>query len=253
MTLRVVAWNYLLIAPHALLLGVFLLLLRDRAYRRFPAFFLYVIAEVLQFGVLYTILQWPSATGMDYAIAYTSGLAVSTALRFGVIHEIFAEMFRNYPALDRFGKPLIRWVAVGLLLGGLLLAVYTQSSNSTQLLFVVRVLDRTASILQCGLLLGLFAFSSYLGLSWRSRVFGVALGLGLFASVELIASAVRSETGFVYNTFLNYLTMGTYHICVLIWGFYLLAPERSSQYALKTLPEHDLDSWNQELQRLLRQ
>jgi hypothetical protein len=32
--------------------------------------------------------------------------------------------------------------------------------------------------------------------------------------------------------------------------FYLLAPERVAQYTLKTLPENDLEVWNQELRRL---
>jgi hypothetical protein len=117
----------------------------------------------------------------------------------------------------------------------------------------MHVLERTASILQCGLLVLIFALASFLNLSFRSYVFGIALGLGIFSSVELAASAIRAEIGSAYNGLLDYFIMATYHCCVLIWAFYLWVPERSSQYALKVLPQSDLDNWNKELQRLLKQ
>lgn len=117
----------------------------------------------------------------------------------------------------------------------------------------MHVLDRAANILQCGLLIGLFLLSSYLGLSWRSYIFGIALGVGIIASVALAVSAIQSQVGYTYNVYLNYLTMVTYHCSVLIWMFYLLAPERSAQYTVKPTPEIDLESWNQELQRLIHQ
>jgi hypothetical protein len=251
MTLRVLFWNYLLIAPRLLLVLVFLALLRHRRYRQFPMFFAYVVSDFVQAAVLLPMI-FLHFRGHIYATAFFSGLVVSTALRFGIIQEIFAHMFRNYAVLHRWGKPLFRWVTVGLLLLGLALAAYLGGHDTKPLESMAHVLDLAASILQCGLLFGLFFFSSYLGLSWRSYLFGIAFGLGVFASANLVAAAIRSQTGFVYNTALNYFTMGTYQCCVLVWVFYLLAPERVTQYTLKTLPENDLEVWNQELQRLSR-
>jgi hypothetical protein len=76
--------------------------------------------------------------------------------------------------------------------------------------------------------------------------------LGVFASVELATSAMRLYV--VPSTrFFDFLTMGSYHCCVLVWMFYLLAPERSPQYTVKALPNHELDLWNKELKRLLQQ
>ncbi len=250
MTLRVLFWNYLLIAPRLLLVVVFIALLRHRLYRQFPMFFAFVVADFVQAAVLLPMIFSHFSRSDIYATAFYSGLVVSTALRFGIIHEIFAHMFRDYAVLHRLGKPLFRWVTVGLLLVGLAVAAYQGGHDARPLTSLVHVLDLAASILQCGLLLGLFFFSSYLGLSWRSYLFGIALGLGAFASANLVAAAIRSQTGFLYNNPLNYFTMGTYQGCVLVWVFYLLAPERVAQYALKTLPENDLEVWNQELRRL---
>ena len=251
MTLRVLLWNYLLIVPHLLVVVVFIALLRRRLYRQFPMFFAYIVGEIVQAAIILPMIYFRSTTGDEYAIAYYVALAVSTALRFGIIHEVFAHMFRNYTALSRFGKPLFRWATVGLLLAGLALAASAGGHDPRRLMSIVHVLHRAASILQCGLLIGLFFFSSYLGLSWRSYIFGIALGVGAVASGDLIAAAIRSQTGYTYNVFLNYFTMGIYHCSVVVWIFYLLAPERISQYNLKTLPENDLELWNQELRRLL--
>ncbi|HEY7615593.1 MAG TPA: hypothetical protein VH744_02225 [Terriglobales bacterium] len=253
MTLASVLWYYLLIAPHVLLLGIVVALLRQRLYRSFPIFLAYTAYEIVLFGVALVMILSPAATGSHYAATYAIGTAGSTVLRFGIIHEVFAHLFRNYSAIMYLGKPIFRWATVGTLLAALSLAVYTGGNDLDRLMLVVRLLDRTASILQCGLLVGLFLFASYLGLSWRNHVFGIALGLGIFASVELAASAIRSHTGFEYNALLNYVTMATYHVCVLIWLFYLWVPERSPQYAVKTLPEHDLETWNNELRRLIQQ
>ena len=251
MTLEQVLWYYLWIAPHLLLALVLAALIRRRLYRQFPIFLAYIASEIVQFVVLFAMLRVRSVSAEQYATAYSIGLALSTALRFGIIYEICAHLFRNYGVLNRFGKPLFRWTAVALLLAGLGLGVYAGGRDSIRIIAIIPVLERAASILQCGLVAGMFLFSSYLGLSWRSYIFGIALGLGIFDSVELAASAIRAETGHAYARPLDLLVMATFHCCVLIWSFYLWAPERSSQYALKVLPETDAESWNQELQRLL--
>jgi hypothetical protein len=255
MTLHLFVY-YLMVVPH-LLLGVVLIgLLRNKVYRQFPIFLAYVVVEIVQFfAVLFPLVLMRATTGNTYAIGYSASLALSTLLRFGIIYEIFNHLFRNYKALNRFGRPMFRWAMVGLFLAAIAVAAYAGGNDFNHFIYVVRVLDRTASIMQCGLMLGLFLFSAYLGLSWRSHVFGIALGMGIFASVELAASAFLSQTGYTYTTYVNYVTMGTYHLCVLIWAFYLLAPERSPRYKVKvkTVPEHDLESWNRELQRFIHQ
>jgi hypothetical protein len=243
---------YLMIAPHALLLGILVAIVRRGTYKRFPVFLAYIATEIIQFIVLFTMYASPSVTASQYAWGYALGLALSTAIRFGIIQELFAYLFRNYAASKYFGKPLFRWMTVGLLLGALGLTFYAGGDNFDRLLFTVHALDRAASILQCGLLLGLFLFSAYLGLSWRNHAFGIALGLGVFASIQLVAAAIRAQTGFAYSRSLDYLTMGTYHVCVLVWLFYLWAPEPSVQYAVRSVPDHDLELWNKELQRLIK-
>jgi hypothetical protein len=253
MSWQIALSDYLIVAPHLLLGGVIVLFCRKRLYTQFPLFFAYTIAEMLQFAVLFPMLRIRSVTGWQYTFAYWIGMSVSAALRFGVIHEIFSHVFHNYRSISSYGRPAFRWLTVGLVGVTLLLAMYTGVNGLDRLASVVYLLDRAASITQCVLLVALFFLASFLGLSLRSHVFGIALGLGVFASVELVTAAIRSQVGYAGSTAVNFLLMATYHVCVLLWLFYLWAPERSPQYAVKALPEHDLEDWNKELQRLIQQ
>jgi hypothetical protein len=253
MTLRVVLWHYLWITPHLLLIGVLVAIWRKKLVGQFPVFFAYVAEEVIQFLVLYPMTQMPWVSGYTYLKFDAVALTISTGLRFGVIHEIFAYTFRNYPSLSHFGKPVFRWGTAVFLMFGLLAAVFVGGNDPRRVLSIMWVLSRTASFLQCGLLLTLFLLSSYLGLSLRNKVFGVALGLGIFACVDLAVAAIRAGFGTEATTFLDYYSMAVYHVCVLVWLAYLWLPERLPQFAVKAVPEHDLESWNQELQRLIQQ
>ena len=104
MTLRVFLWHYLWIAPHLLLVGVAIGMWRQRVIRQFPIFFVYVIEEIVQFLVLYPMAVTPAVTAETYLRYEALGLGISTGLRFGIIHEIFAFTFRNYPSLSPLGS-----------------------------------------------------------------------------------------------------------------------------------------------------
>ena len=44
---------------------------------------------------------------------------------------------------------------------------------------------------QMGMVLFLISFASHLGIRWKHRSFGLALGFGFFATTELVLYAIR--------------------------------------------------------------
>lgn len=246
-------WNYLWVAPHLLQAGVAMVMIVRRLYRSFPIFFLYTGFEVLQFSLLYATYHLPElVSNQAYSEIYWAGLFGSTALRFAVIYEIFTRVFRSYPALQELGILLFRWATVVLLLVAVATAAYSPGNDTQRMFEGFTLVDRAVSLVQCGLVLFLFLFSGYFGLSWRNYVFGIALGLGIFASVDLAAAAIQAEVGPSTSGTFDLITMATYHCSVLIWLFYLLAPERAP-VRLKEVPSHNLQEWNHALERLLQQ
>jgi hypothetical protein len=247
-----ILWYYLWIAPHVLQGVILIVMVRRGLYRQFPMFLLYIGFEIWQFGVLLTTSLSSLHFGGGYFHLYSVGLVLSAAIRFAVIRELFGQLLAPYPALTGPGRSLLRGVTTVLLLVALALAASAPGNRADLLLNVTYALDRVASILQSGLLVSLFVFSRYFALSWRNQAFGIALGLGILSSVELAMSAVRLY-GVISGTVFDFAVMGTYHCCVVIWIFYFALPERVRPQALHPLPEHNLEIWNQELQRLLQQ
>src|ERR1700688_5125169 len=85
-----------------------------RLHRTFPVFFAYVIFQVLNFLVLFPIYKFGSTTAYFYA--YWISMAISLAIGFKVIHEVFLDVFRPYHTLKDLGTVLFKWAAVVMLL-----------------------------------------------------------------------------------------------------------------------------------------
>jgi hypothetical protein len=84
-------------------------------------------------------------------------------------------------------------------------------------------LERSVRVMQCGLVLFLLMFSRYLGISRRHRSFGIALGFGLFATVELLLLGLQFAK-VIDRTTLNILNMGAYDGAIVTWLVYLIVP-----------------------------
>ena len=104
--------------------------------------------------------------------------------------------------------------------------------------------------MQCGLLLFLFAFSYFSGLPWRSHALGIALGFGLFASVQMVSAAMQARLGMTNYETWRWVGMASYNCAVLVWVAYLL-PHRREVVAPAPAPA-EVKSWNQALLQLLR-
>src|ERR1700687_516015 len=95
---------YLWVAPHILLAVILVLMVRRRLYKQFPIFLLYSAFELFQFAILLAVFIHTGSLSDDrYRGAFSLGTAISAALRFGIIYEIFTEVFRNYNALSELG------------------------------------------------------------------------------------------------------------------------------------------------------
>ncbi len=221
--------------------------------REFPAFFAYTVYEAVQFVVLYSLYQSTAVTQYQYTVAWLIGSCISVALRFAVVQEIFSKVFESYPALNGFCALVFRWATVVLLLIAVVLVGWASGPDTDRVTTAYTVIDRAVSIVQGGLLVLIFLLSRFFSFPWRSYVFGITLGIGFFASVELAISAIRSHVSIgVGREFFDMFTMATYHCCVLFWVVTLLLPERAEN-RVTSVPAHNLDHWNDALQRLLQQ
>jgi hypothetical protein len=133
-------------------------------------------------------------------------------------------------------------------------AAFAPIDNPYWLIPASHILQQTVYMIECGLILFLFMFTAYFRLPWSRVAFGLALGLGISACVHLGTWAVMANGGLVnQRDVLDLVNMATFHICVLIWFYYFLVPEKNARKSSVRMPEHNLEVWNRELERLLQQ
>ncbi len=245
-------WHYLWLAPCVLLALLGFLMWRRELHKEFPAFFCYVLFEAAGGSLLYAIDVSPSTSGATYWESYLVYMILEVLIKFAVIGEISNHLLSRYVPLGRLGKRLISGIGVVLVLAATIIASYT-SSIAFWIISAARILGRSLSVVQCGLIVFLFIFAAYFRLRWQRPVLGIALGFGIMAAVSLACWALLADRIVGQRSdLLGFLNMATYHACVLVWCYCLLVPEESASTSAVFLPEHNLELWNRELERLLQ-
>ncbi len=248
-------WHYLWAAPNSLLLILCFFLWRRGIARKFPAFFAFAGLSALGNLVLYTADVLPFVSGRMYYRVDWGELTLECVLKFAVIGEIFSLLFGSYASVARLGKVLIQWLGAILVFVAAFLAAYAPKYKFAGIVFGTNLLEQSTFLIECGVLVFIFLFSSYFHLRWPRQLFGIALGLGISASVHLATWGVFTNARWPYLKLvpLVFLNMATYHLCVFVWSYYLLVPEKVPAQTPIPLPENNLALWNRELERLLQQ
>ncbi len=213
-----------------------------KSYREFRWFFAYIIAQVLQILVLYPLRNSQTA----YFYAYCITAAASLGLGFAVIHEIFVDIFRPYHTLRDLGSVLFKWAGLVMLLVAIIVSASGQALHREPLVDATMILQRSMRVVQCGLILFLLLFSKYLGISWKQRSFGIALGFGFYAAIELSVVALRLGAH-ISEDVLNLITMSSYMVAICVWIAYSLLKESTRENAVMLLKSQ---RWEQGLSDL---
>jgi hypothetical protein len=234
------------IAHPVLLSAVAAAMIRRKTHRSFPFFFTYVIAQILIFCILLPVYR--SESYMLFFYVYWTTTAVSVGLGFKVIHEVFLDIFRPYHTLKDLGSVLFKWAGLVMLLVAGVAAASSPISESGPLVQAVLTLQRSVRVVQCGLVFFLLVFSRYLGISWRQRSFGIVLGFGSFATVELGMIALRVGA-YISEPTLSLINMGAYNCAITIWCVYAWSQSASREASTVLLKSQ---RWEQSLTDLQR-
>ena len=184
----------------------------------FPRFFSYIVFQVLKSGVLFAIYRYYHDNYFD---AYWTGNAISVLLSVAVMDEILHNLLEGYGGIQRLTSLTFRWACGLLLLLSIVNAVSTQQTSSDRVISIVLAFDRSVRVMQCGLFFLLLILTRLLRNCWRQNVFGIALGFGLFASIELILVSIVMYFGDRGATVISLIKGAAYNGVTLLWVMYL--------------------------------
>jgi len=218
-------------AQPTLQLVVAAILWRRKLHKQFPVFFLFLLAQVANFAIMFPL--WLMRAGTSYFWLFWLGEAVTAVLGFKVIHEVFLDVFRPYHTLKDLGTLLFKWAGVVMLLVSVVVA-FSSSSDQNPMMNATTTLQLSVRIVQVGLILFLLLFSSFLGVSRKQISFGISLGLGLSGGVELMLLALNSG-GFVRHENFDLINMLTYDFAILVWLGYSFSRKAGREASVNRL------------------
>jgi hypothetical protein len=236
-----VLYYALWIAHPVLQMGIAAIMLRRGLHRKFKFFFGYILTQLVTFAVVFPAM-WHSYSAFFYF--YWVSDALSIAFGFGVIHEVFVDVFRAFHTLRDLGTVLFKWAGLVMLLVAGVVSVSTDSSEIAPWMQAIVTSQRCVRIIQIGMVLFLLFFARYVGISRRQHSFGIALGFGSFAVIELvlICSWVGKHWG--DPTIMSILNMAAYNGTLLIWLGYVGVKSPARDVSLSLLQPQ---RWEQSL------
>jgi hypothetical protein len=244
MQLHLIDYVFWFAAP-LLQAGVLVCMFRRGLHRDYPFFFNYTILQVISVPILAIVNPYSYKV---YYYAYYVNVGLSVLLSFAVLQEIFQDAFRPYEALRDLGVILFRWSALVVLLVGVMWAISAaHKPDYDRVQEFILLADRGLRLMQCGLVFFLLLFSEYLGIPHRSLLFGISLGFGFFAAVNMLVVTGASHHGILRHATLSQINSAAYLIAVMIWFGYTLAAAPSRSRVAEPILLRSKD-WNSALQ-----
>ncbi len=224
------------VAGPALEIALLACMVQRKLHRVFPRFFSYIIFQILKSVVLFLTYRYYE---QRYFEAYWTGNAISVILAVTVMDEILQHVFKDYGGAQNLGSVIFRWACGLLLLLAIVTAVTSQQGSADRVVAVVLAFDRSVRVMQCGLFCLLMILCRLLKNCWRQQVFGIALGFGVFASIELILVSVAMHYGGSVALSVGLAKSVAYNAVTILWIGYL-SQQAHSIPAVEMAPRLDV-------------
>jgi hypothetical protein len=228
---------------------VLISLVRSGAARKF-IFLTSLMGLKLISGLTCLTLIGLSSRGIERHLAYQAyfyvywiSYALEAILSLLVIYSIFKLAMAPLKGLQTLGMLVFRWVAAISIAVALGVAFTPHLSGTKFMVSMVTQLQQTSSILTLCLLLFVCFAIRPMGLSYRSRIFGISFGLGFMAATDLVRSAWLSHSSQVYST-VNVISGLAACVTFLIWSAYFAFPEPKRRFIVLPTTSPFL-RWNQ--------
>lgn len=222
------------IAMHAACLAMFGW--RRELRKEYPFFFSYVFFQSVSASLLhllfFRIVILHNGNPKTYFYLYWVQSALVDIFALAIFRELFIAAFKPFVGLRDMAQVVFRWAAVAMLLIGAAVMLSSSLPGTQRVQVLVVGFERTICIMQCALLLFLFMGSSYLGLSRRSHIFGLALGFGILAATNLAFYVAASVLG--YNRIFSALLLRlppaiAFALAPAIWTVYAIWAEPAGE------------------------
>jgi hypothetical protein len=201
-------------------------MVRSKAYRAYSGLLAILVTGFvfeLTFGVLRSVSP-PIETANRFEVyfwGYWATYLVCGLFLYFTIRQVLQEVMSPLPGLARLGILAYGWVVIILIIVAVSSSFMPSESGAMIGWAIQRQIERCVGIMELSLLIFVGAVAGRLGLSIRSRVVGVAIGLGIASTVEFMASALALDIHNVLSPVSVTMQLGRF-LAVSVWAVYFL-------------------------------
>jgi hypothetical protein len=234
----------------ALQAAILLRMHNKKLHRELRMFYAYVAFSLLQSIILFSFLNYFGYFSPQYFFAYWLTSFVDMALTFFIIQEVYAKALYCYEGLRKLSSMIFRWAFMMLAMISIVYALASPAKNTDWMSAAIMLINQSALFVEVGLMVLLFVFARSLSLGWSECVFGIAVGMTFYCSMQLIAVSLRNNYGVAVEDFfifgkplISVSTLG-------VWMGYIYRSERVRKPVLP-LQHSNLEAWNQAVLQFL--
>src|SRR6267142_347204 len=171
------------------------LLVVRRGWRKFPVFSLYFIFNLLLSGVLFLLSITQVLRPRVYFYFYWISEELVLALGLAVVFEVLVRLLIPYPTIKKTVMPAC-FLAIALLAVFDVIVICTHHSAGAigRMVPFLRA-EEAVRVLQAGMVVFLYLCAGFFRLRLRQVEFGIALGMGVYAALQLIVVVMMAHLG----------------------------------------------------------
>lgn len=206
--------------------GLLILLLRKNSWRQHQAF-----AAFIAFCCCKTsFLMWVRLFDRPiYLSVHWSTQLIVFSLMTVVLVEVFAAVFQPYYTLPKGSLSWFKIAFVALVLLTVATALCFPGSAPGNLMNTVLVINRSSSVVFCGAYGFIALFSSYFGIPWQHRTYGIGVGFLFLESVDIFAYTMIATYGYGIVAVINVVSMLAFTLTLITWIIYFARPDIPSR------------------------
>jgi len=205
---------------------------KRKLHRRFPSMGAYLALHVASTPIM-TILMilrdqpWGKMFFVVYFFSFYAVYIASAVLLFFVAMEVFRSALSAFSGLMKFGLVIFRWAVLASVL--VTFSTITYSHRGVMVIPDIAFgLMRSVSILELCLLAFLCLSMNALKLPVRDMAFGIALGLGLLSTNDLVGAALVKLQSSLTEPF-QFVYQAVVLVTIGMWVAYSAMPEPARQ------------------------
>ena len=183
----------------------------------------------------------PSHAYNLYFFTFWPAFGISAVCAILLTYTIFDSAMQPLKGLQTLGRIMYRWAACISLATALSIAISPQSGRDP-LVLAISQFQRVSAVLILSMMIFVALAIKPMGLSIRSRVFGVSVGTLVVSATSMMQATYLSRMSGMYNPY-ALIQMTSSCVAEILWIYYFSVPEPKRKFILlpTTSPFHH---WN---------